>query len=182
MEGMSMESPDADRRATRRIGELRTVPPEAREGWVLTIRADRTFGWMPPAKPTGLQPAIPQAPRGGMVWMSTPTGTKWTALTPAIAQIEYRDGIAVPAVVSLLGSAATVDVDVAWSTPFSDDTYTIVKPQVSTSSASLLGRTDAVVKAGSVTAKGCKVTVTTTALLSAGSCTVSVLAYRRGAQ
>lgn len=106
--------------------------------------------------------------------------TRVTALEQQKLQIEYRDGIAVPAVVSLLGLSATTDVAVTWSTAFPDTAYTIVKPQVSTTSASLIGKTDAVVKAGTQTRTGCTVTVTTTAILAAGTCTLGVLAYRKG--
>lgn len=178
-----MDSPDADRRASRAIRGLRTVPPDARPGWVLTIRGDRSFGWMPPSMPDDVEPRLPVAKRGGMVWTSTPTGgAQWVmpSAPPPVTQIEYRDGIAVPAVVSLLGGGATQDVAVTWATPFPDTAYTIVKPQTTATSASLLGKTDAVVKAGSVTKTGCTVTVTTAALLAAGACTVSVLAYRKG--
>lgn len=92
-------------------------------------------------------------------------------------QIEYRDGVAVPAVVSLLGLSATVDVTVTWPNAFADATY-VVTPQISTAVAGLLGKTGATLK--SKTATGCVVTVTTTALISAGQASVSAVAYRKG--
>lgn len=92
-------------------------------------------------------------------------------------QIEYRDGVAVPAVVSLLGLSATVDVTVTWPTAFPDTGY-VVTPQVSTTVASLLGKTGATLKAKTTT--GCVVTVTTTALIAAGQATLSAVAYRKG--
>lgn len=104
-------------------------------------------------------------------------GDTGPAGTNALTQIEYRDGVAVPAVLSLLGLAATIDVSVTWPTAFPDTTYTIVKPQTTATTASLLGKTDAVVK--SKTATGCVITVTTTALLAAGTVTLSALAYRK---
>lgn len=107
------------------------------------------------------------------------TGPQGPAGTGTVTQIEYRDGIAVPAVLSLLGISATVDVTITWSTPFPDATYTIVKPQTTTTTASLIGKTDAVVK--SKTAAGCVITVTTTAVLAAGNATLAVLAYRKAA-
>jgi hypothetical protein len=106
--------------------------------------------------------------------------TRVTALEQQKLQVEYRDGIAVPAVVSLLGISATVDIPLTWSTPFPDTGYTIVKPQVTSTAAAVIGKTDAVVKTGTQTKTGCTITVTTTALLSAGNCTVSALAYRKG--
>ncbi|MFJ4038212.1 hypothetical protein ACIPVB_08995 [Microbacterium sp. NPDC090007] len=95
----------------------------------------------------------------------------------AVAQIEYRDSIAVPAIITLLGAAATVDVTVTWPTPFPDTGYTITKPQTGTTTANLIGKTDAIVK--SKTTTGCVITVTTTALLALGQVTLSVLAYRK---
>lgn len=105
------------------------------------------------------------------------TGPAGPAGTGAITQVEYRDGISVPAVLSLLGISATVDVTVNWATPFPDTNYTIVKPQTTAVAASLIGKTDAVVK--SKTAAGCVITVTTTALLALGNVVLSVLAYRK---
>lgn len=230
-----MDSPDADRRASRAIRGLRTVPPDARPGWVLMIRDDRSFGWMPapvntgPQGPPGRDGAAGMAGAPGRDGVAGPAGldglsayqvarangyggtqTQWLASlvgaqgqkgdpgvpgakgdkgdkgdtgpqgAPGLLAIDYRDGVAVPAITSLLGISASVDVAVTWNTPFPDTAYTIVKPQTTATSASLLGKTDAVVKAGSVTKTGCTVTVTTTALLAAGACTVSVLAYRKG--
>lgn len=117
----------------------------------------------------------PQGPAGTPADM-----TRVAALEAQKIQIEYRDGIAVPAVLSLLGISATIDVTVTWATAFPDTAYTIVKPQVSTTSASLIGKTDAVVKAGTQTKTGVTITVTTTAVLAAGTCTLGVLAYRKG--
>lgn len=104
-------------------------------------------------------------------------GTRITTLEGRNLQIEYRDGVPMPAAVVLLGSQ-TVDVPLTWPTAFPDTNYVIVKPQVETNAVALLGRIDAVVK--SKTANGCVVTVTTTATVSAGSATLAVLAYRRG--
>lgn len=98
------------------------------------------------------------------------------ALEGRAVQIEYRDGVAVPAAVVLLGST-TVDVPVAWPTPFPDTSYTIIKPQLTANNINLLGRMEAVVKSKSTT--GCVVTVTTTGTLSAGNATLGVLAYRK---
>lgn len=98
-------------------------------------------------------------------------------LTPkSVKQIEYRDAVAVPAV-PLVIISASVDVTVTWATPFPDTDYIVTKPAVTTSSVTLLGKTDAVIK--SKTAAGVVVTVTTTAVLSLGSLTLSVLAYKR---
>lgn len=104
-------------------------------------------------------------------------GPQGPAGVNALTQIEYRDGISVPAVLSLLGISATVDVTVTWATPFPDANYIIVKPSTTSNQAALIGKTDAVVK--SKTAAGCVVTVTTTALLAVGNVTLSVLAYRK---
>lgn len=90
-------------------------------------------------------------------------------------QIEYRDGIPVPAILSLLGSSSA-DVNIVWPTPFPDDTYAVT-PQIATSTATLLGKTSLALK--SKTKTGCVITVTTAALLSAGSATVSAVAYRK---
>jgi hypothetical protein len=112
------------------------------------------------AGPTGATgPAGPQGPAG-----------------IANLQIEYRDGIAVPAITSLLGISATADVPVTWPTPFADTTY-IVTPQVATATPALIGKTTATLKAKTTT--GCTITVTTTALISAGQATVSAVAYRK---
>jgi hypothetical protein len=91
-------------------------------------------------------------------------------------QIEYRDGVAVPAVASLLGISANVDVTITWANAFADTSY-IVTPQVSTAIGGLVGKTSATVK--SKTATGCVVTVTTTALIAAGQATLSAVAYRK---
>lgn len=91
-------------------------------------------------------------------------------------QIEYRDGVAVPAVASLLGISATVDVTITWANAFADTNY-IVTPQVSTAVAGLVGKTGATLKAKTTT--GCVVTVTTTALIAAGQATLSAVAYRK---
>lgn len=103
------------------------------------------------------------------------TGPTGPAGAPNL-QIEYRDGVAVPAVLSLLGLSATVDVTITWPTPFPDAAY-VVTPQVATSAAGLIGKTTATLK--SKTATGCVVTVTTTALISAGAATLSAVAYRK---
>jgi hypothetical protein len=97
--------------------------------------------------------------------------------TTSSVQIEYRDGVAVPAVVSLLGLSATADVTLTWPNAFADTAY-VVTPQVSTAVAGLLGKTGATVKSKTVT--GCVVTVTTTALIAAGQATLSAVAYRKG--
>lgn len=121
-----------------------------------------------------------QGPKGdaGAAGATGATGPQGPQGVPGLLAIDYRDGIAVPAITSLLGISGSVDVAVTWNTPFTDTTYTIVKPQVTATSASLIGKTDAVVK--SKTAAGCVVTVTATALLSSGQCTLGVLAYKRG--
>lgn len=125
-----------------------------------------------------------QGPKGdtgatGPAGPTGPTGPQGPAGTGTVTQIEYRDGIAVPAVLSLLGLSATTDVTVTWANAFPDTNYTIVKPQTTTTAASLIGKTDAVVKTGTQTRTGCTITVTTTAILAAGNATLSVLAYRK---
>lgn len=130
-----------------------------------------------PIGPTGLTGAVGPTGPAGPTGATGPTGPQGPAGTGAISQIEYRDAVPVPAVVSLLNLSATVDVTVTWSTPFPDANYTVVKPQTTPAAASLIGKTDAVVK--SKTASAVVVTVTTTALLSVGQVTLSVLAYRR---
>lgn len=189
-----MDNPDQMRRAGRAIAGLRTVPRDATIGSVLTVLPDRTFGWAP--LPTIAGPAGPAGPPGatgapgapgaaGAVGPAGPagaqgaTGPKGDTGTSNLT-MDYRDGIAVPAITSLLGIAGTADVSVTWSTPFPDTNYAILKPQVTPSSASLIGKADAVVKAGSITRTGCVVTVTATALLALGSCTLSVFAFRKG--
>lgn len=91
-------------------------------------------------------------------------------------QIEYRDGVAVPAIASLLGISAQVDVTVAWGNAMPDSNY-LVTPQINTAAPALIGKTIATLK--SKTASGCVVTVTTTALISAGQATLSAVAYRK---
>lgn len=219
-----MFNPDEVRRSTRTIMGIRTVPPDARVGQVLTVLPDRTFGWATAPVNTG-----PRGPAGadgapgrdgaagsnGLDGLSAyqvarangygGTQTQWLASLvgaqgpkgdtgatgpkgdmgaqgpqgmPGLLAIDYRDGIAVPAITSLLGISASVDVAVTWNTPFSDTSYSIVKPQVSAASASLIGKTDAVVK--SKTTTGCVVTVTSTAVLATGACTLGVLAFKKG--
>lgn len=97
--------------------------------------------------------------------------------TSSAVQIEYRDGVAVPTIASLLGISATVDVTITWPNSFADTSY-VVTPQVSTAVAGLLGKTGATLK--SKTTTGCVVTVTTTALIAAGQATLSAVAYRKG--
>jgi hypothetical protein len=96
--------------------------------------------------------------------------------TTSAVQIEYRDGVAVPAIVSLLGLSATVDVTITWPNPFADTNY-VVTPQISTAVAGLLGKTGATLKTKTTT--GCVITVTTTALIAAGQATLSAVAYRK---
>jgi hypothetical protein len=91
-------------------------------------------------------------------------------------QVEYRDGIAVPPITSLLGISASADVTITWPTPFADTGY-IVTPQVATATPALIGKTTATLKTKTTT--GCIVTVTTTALVGAGQATVSAVAYRK---
>jgi hypothetical protein len=93
-----------------------------------------------------------------------------------IQQVEYRDGIAVPAVLSLLGISATVDVTVTWPNAFPDTNY-FVTPQLTTAAA-LIGKTTPALKTKTTT--GCVITVTTTALISTGQATLSAVAYRKG--
>lgn len=94
----------------------------------------------------------------------------------ANVQVEYRDGITVPAVTLLTLGAATVDVTVTWPAPFPDANY-VVTPQLSTTSAALIGKATATVK--SKTTNAAVITVTTTALLSIGALTLSAVAYRK---
>lgn len=156
------QGPKGDTGSTGPVG---ATGPQGSKGDTGDAGPQGTVGPTGPAGATG-----PQGAKGdtGATGPQGPTG---------VPQIDYRDGIAVPAVLSLLGSSATVDVSVTWTVPFPDTTYTIVKPQVSAVNASLVGKTDAVVK--SKTATGCVVTVTTTALIAAGNCTLGVLAYRK---
>jgi hypothetical protein len=88
------------------------------------------------------------------------------------------EGLAVPPVLSLLGSEAKVDVVVTWPTPFPDASY-VVTATVIPAAATLLGRTSAALKAGTRTATGCTVTVLTNALVAAGQATVTVRADRK---
>jgi len=112
-------------------------------------------------------------------WLASLVGPKGDAgpAGPVNLQIEYRDGVAVPAITSLLGISASVDVTITWPAAFADATY-IVTPQVSTTAGGLVGKTAVAVKSKTNTA--CVVTVTTTALLSAGQATLSAIAYRKG--
>lgn len=91
-------------------------------------------------------------------------------------QVEYRDGIAVPAITSLLGISASADVTITWPAAFPDTNYTVT-PQVATATPALIGKTTATLKAKTTT--GCTVTVTTTALIATGQATVSAVAYRK---
>ena len=111
-------------------------------------------------------------------WLASLVGPKGDTgpAGPVNLQIEYRDGVAVPAITSLLGISASVDVTITWATAFADANY-IVTPQVSTTAGGLVGKTAVAVK--SKTATACVVTVTTTALLSAGQATLSAIAYRK---
>jgi hypothetical protein len=112
-------------------------------------------------------------------WLASLIGPKGDtgSAGPVNFQVEYRDGVAVPAITSLLGISASVDVTIAWPTPFADANY-IATPQVSTTAGALIGKTAVAVK--TKTAAACVVTVTTTALLSAGQATLSAVAYRKG--
>jgi hypothetical protein len=96
--------------------------------------------------------------------------------TTSSVQIEYRDGVAVPAITSLLGISASTDITITWPSPFPDTTY-IVTPQLATAVPALIGKTAATLK--TKTPGGCVVTVTTTALLGSGQATVSAVAYRK---
>lgn len=107
-----------------------------------------------------------------------------TALTARVAtleyvkmQVEYRDGVAVPPIASLLGISAAVDIVITWPAPFVDTAH-IVTPQVSTNVPALIGKTALTLKAK--TRDSFTVTVTSTALLSAGQATLSAVAYRKG--
>jgi len=95
---------------------------------------------------------------------------------PVNLQIEYRDGVAVPAIASLLGISATADVTVTWPNPFPDTNY-IITPQISTTAPALIGKTIPNLK--SKTPGACVITITTTALISAGQATLSAVAYRK---
>lgn len=150
-------------------GPAGAIGPAGPAGATGAAGRDGATGPAGPAGATG--PTGQTGPQG-------PEGDTGAAGAPGSSvTLDYRDGIAVPAVLSLLGIAATVDVTVTWNTPFPDTAYTIVKPQVSSSPA-LIGKTDATVK--SKTTTGCVITVTTTAVLAAGTCTLSGLAYRKG--
>lgn len=112
-------------------------------------------------------------------WLASLTGAKGDtgpAGKDANVQVEYRDGVAVPAMLSLLGSQAQSDVTITWPTPFPDANY-VVTPQISTTAATLIGRTTPTVK--SKTATGCVITVTTTAVVSAGQATLSAIGFRK---
>lgn len=113
--------------------------------------------------PTG--PAGPKGDKGDTGPAGVPT-----------LQIEFRDGIAVPPVTSLLGLSATTDVTITWPNPMPDTNY-VVTPQVSTAVAALIGKTSVTLKTKTTT--GCVVTVTTTALIAAGQATLSAVAYRK---
>jgi len=115
-------------------------------------------------------------------WLASLTGAKGDMGDPGPAgtpnlQIEYRDGVAVPAITSLLGISASVDVTITWPTPFADAAY-VVTPQINTTAATLIGKTAVALK--SKTNQACTVTVTSTALLSTGQATISAVAYRKG--
>lgn len=86
--------------------------------------------------------------------------------------------VPVPAMVLVLGTA-TVDVPVTWDTAFPSATYLVGKPKLLLSSASLIGKTTATVKAQTKT--GCTVTVTTSAAVALGQAAVIIHAYRKGA-
>jgi hypothetical protein len=103
--------------------------------------------------------------------------TRTATLEARQVQIEYRDGIAVPAMLSLLGSAATFDITVTWATPFPDTNY-LPTVQCTPLDAALIGKTASQVKTKTTT--GIVVTVTTTAVLAAGKCVLSAVAYRKG--
>lgn len=93
-----------------------------------------------------------------------------------VAQLEYRDGVAVPAMLSLLGISASVDVPITWPTPFPNTDYAVTV-QTTPLDSTLIGRTAAAVK--SKTAAGIVVTVTTTAVLAAGKCVLSAVGQRK---
>jgi hypothetical protein len=112
-------------------------------------------------------------------WLATlvgPKGDTGAAGTNNL-QIEYRDGVPVPAITSLLGISAQVDVTIPWVNALPDNNY-FVTPQINTAAPALIGKTSVTTK--SKTAAGCVVTVTTTALVSTGQATLSAVAYRKG--
>lgn len=103
------------------------------------------------------------------------------ALTKRVADLAARTPVlaykaqSVPAITVGQTSA---DVTITWDAPFPDANYTVVPPSVTTTGVTLLGKVGASLK--SKTATGVVVTVTTSALLTAGAAQVHVLAYRVG--
>ena len=107
------------------------------------------------------------------------TGATGQAGTPgrdANVQIEYRDGINVPAISILNLGTATVDVTITWPNAFPDTNYTVT-PQLTTTTAALIGKATATVK--SKTTTGCVVTVTVNALVTLGALVLSAVAIRK---
>lgn len=105
-----------------------------------------------------------------------PQGATGASGRDANVQVEYRDGINVPAIAILNLGTATVDVTVTWPTPFPDTNYTVT-PQLSTTNTALIGKAGATVKTKTPT--GAVITVTTTAILSLGALVLSAVAIRR---
>lgn len=132
-----------------------------------------------PKGDTGLQgPAGATGATGpkGDTGAQGPTGATGASGRDANVQVEYRDGINVPAVTILNLGTATVDVTVTWPTPFPDTNYTVT-PQLSTTNSALIGKAGATVKSKSTT--GAVITVTTTAILSLGALVLSAVAIRK---
>lgn len=117
-----------------------------------------------------------QAGKDGPTGATGPAGQTGPAGRDANVQVEYRDGINVPAITVLNLGAATVDVTVTWPTAFPDANYTVT-PQLTTTNSALIGKATASVK--SKTAASAVITVTTTALLSVGALVLSAVAIRK---
>jgi hypothetical protein len=135
--------------------------------------------------PVGAAGASGQPGATGAIGQQGPTGAtgakgdigpQGTSGRDANAQIEYRDGINVPAISILNLGAATVDITITWPTPFPDANYTVT-PQLTTTSAALIGKATFAVK--SKTTAGCVVTVTVNALVAAGTLVLSAVAIRK---
>jgi len=120
----------------------------------------------------------PTGPKGdtGARGETGATGPTGASGRDANVQIEYRDGINVPAITILNLGTASIDVTVTWPTPFPDTNYTVT-PQLATTNTALIGKAGATVKSKSTT--GAVITVTTTALLSVGALVLSAVAIRK---
>lgn len=122
------------------------------------------------AGPTGLTGAT--GPKGD-TGLQGPIGLSGR---DANVQIEYRDGINVPAISILNLGTASTEVTITWPTPFPDANYNVT-PQLSTTNSALIGRATATVK--SKTATSAVITVTTNAIVTLGALVLSAVAIRR---